>query len=149
MILKRFYIINNNAVFYLVLIVLTILLMLVDIQRQDTSLSFDADTLALAINNANEEVQLELPHPISLYNCSLYYSDRFALGRDTFFNAITTSNHFTSPCYLLSIKLANVLHNNPILFGITDFTLRDRKLWLKYRSSKYSVNKHTPVHKKQ
>lgn len=131
---------NPKLVRVYILLNIAIVLLIVVSRINTAHISYknsNADDLALAINAANEEVQMKLEKQISIENCSLYYSDRFATGRDTFLNAITYSNKFTSPCYELTLKLAAVLHTNPIVFGITDLELRDRDLWLKYRSSKY------------
>ncbi|CAN5421787.1 hypothetical protein BH10PSE19_BH10PSE19_00200 [soil metagenome] len=100
--------------------------------------SISTDMLAQTINNATSEVQLTYMTPVNLDECSLYFTDDYRKGRDTFFRAITYSNSFKSPCDGFSIKLAKVLRYYPDFIGITAFELQCTNLWLKYRSSKYS-----------
>lgn len=126
--------------FYLLLALTLVQGLLLLNRPHETNLidSLNADALAVAINSANKVAQLQLSDPISLEECSLYYTDNFAMGRDIFLNAVTFSFNFTSPCYLLTIELAKVLHHTPLLLRITEHQLRSKDLWQKYRSSKYS-----------
>lgn len=108
---------------------------------KDPIRSVSADNLVRIMDEASIEAQQGCVKPISLDTCSLYFTDRYATGRDIFFNAVTFSNSTESPCVELSVKLARTLQYYPDFTGITPLAVQNKQLWLKYRSSKLNNKK--------